>query len=100
MPTDAPWPFPKLLTLDGRKKPTSVEGTWSMLDVQPCEDPFRWVVCGHSVAVPAQGRPTGPSLPSAGTFFGCCSSQGNEALLQAASVGLCSIDLLLKSNIP
>lgn len=54
LPRDAPWPFSKLLTLDGRKKPTSVEGdVVSVLNVQPCEEPLRWVVCGHSVDAPA-----------------------------------------------
>lgn len=45
------------------------------------------------------GHPTGPSLPRADTFSSCCSSQGNGALLGAASVGLCFIDLMLKINI-
>lgn len=67
-----------------------------VLNTQPCPEPSdgccvipQWVL-----------HPTGPSFPSPGTFPSCCSSQGNGALLQTASVGLCFIDSLLKSDIP
>lgn len=72
----------------------------SVLNAQPCEEPSRWVVCGPSVMLLPHSHPTGPSLPSPGTFPSCCSSQGNGALLQTASIGLCFIDLLLISDIP
>lgn len=82
VPRDAPWPLPKLLTLDGKKEPTGVEGTWSLCWMS---SPMRTRSDGWCVVTPwmllPYGHPTGPSLPSAGALFGCCSSQDNGALL-------------------